>query len=508
MDNSLAPVTKSISLSKSKLTAYHQCRKRLWLEANRRDLLEVPAETQRVFATGHQVGALARREHDGGILVAADVPWSEAAKQTQAALAARPKRAVFEAAAAHDDVYVRADLLIPVGGGFHLAEVKSTGSVKDYHAADVAVQTWVLRGAGIPVKSVELRHIDPSFEYRGRDDYKGLFARGDVQAEVEKLQPEVPKWVDAAKAVLGGAEPDVPMGTQCAEPHPCPFAQHCASLVEPGPKYPITLLKGKTALQLAEELAQEGIVDLREVPVARLGDDEKFRRIHRATKTGKPFVDPAARDEIGAWPYPRYYLDFETIMFTVPRWPGTRPFQQVPFQWSCQIDRGDGTELDHVMFLDLSGNDPSRACAEKLVQTLGTRGAVIAYNASFEKGVIGQLAERFADFAKRLSAISERVVDLYPVVRRHYYHRDLQGSFSMKAVLPTVAPDMDYADLDEVQDGGSAQAAYLEAIHPETDEDRRDDLAAKLLVYCERDTLAMIKVEEALAGDAPEMSGA
>ena len=80
-------MTKTISLSKSKLNAYHQCKKRLWLEVNRRDLLEVSAETQRVFATGHQVGALARREHDGGILVAEDVPWSEAAKQTQAALA-------------------------------------------------------------------------------------------------------------------------------------------------------------------------------------------------------------------------------------------------------------------------------------------------------------------------------------------------------------------------------------------------------------------------------------
>jgi len=500
--------TQSISLSKSKLNAYHQCRKRLWLEVNRRDLLEVSAETQRVFATGHQVGALARREHDGGILVAENVPWSEAAKQTEAALAARPKRAVFEAAASHDDLYVRADLLIPVGGGFHLAEVKSTGSVKDYHAADVAAQTWVLRGAGIPVKSVELRHINTSFVYRGKDDYDGLFARGDVQADVEKLQPEVPKWVEDAKAVLGRAEPNVAMGTQCVEPHPCPFKQYCASLVEPGPKYPVTLLKGKKALQLAERLAQEGIVDLRDVPLARLGDDEKFRRIHRATKTGKAFVDPAARDEIAAWPYPRYYLDFETIMFAVPRWAGTRPFQQVPFQWSCQIDRGDGTELDHVVFLDLTGNDPSRACAERLVTTLGTRGAVIAYNASFEKAVIGQLADRFPDLAKRLLAISERAVDLLPVVRKHYYHRDLQGSFSMKAVLPTVAPDLDYADLEEVQDGDGAQAAYLEAIRPETTEDRRDDLAAKLLVYCERDTLGMIKVEEALAGDAQEMSEA
>jgi hypothetical protein len=98
--------------------------------------------------------------------------------------------------------------------------------------------------------------------------------------------------------------------------------------------------------------------------------------------------------------------------------------------------------------------------------------------------------------------------DLLPVVRAHYYHRDLQGSFSMKAVLPKVAPAMDYAGLDEVQDGGGAQAAYLAAIDPATTAGRRDELGAKLLDYCERDTLAMIEVEKALLGGAPEMSPA
>ena len=498
------PVAKPISLSKSKLNAYHQCKKRLWLEVHRRDLLEASAATSRIFAVGQQVGSLARAEHADGILVPNDLAWSEAEQQTQAALAAQPKRPVFEAAVSHAGVCVRSDLLIPRGSGFHLAEVKSTTSVKDYHLPDAAVQVWVLRSAGVPVKSVELRHINREFVYPGYGDYRRLFASGDIQDAVEKLQPDVPKWVEDARAILGRAEPDVAMGGYCDAPFECPFKVHCASVAGPRPRYPVTLLKGKNGKRLAEELAQEGIDDLRNVPVSRLGDDEKLHRIHAAVKSGQPFLDPAARRAIAAWPYPRYHLDFETINFAVPRWAGTQPYEQVPFQWSCHIDAGEG-ELEHVAFLDLSGGDPSRACAEALIKALGTRGAVIAYNAGFEKGVISRLAERFPDLREQLRAINARVVDLLPIVRKHYYHRDLFGSFSMKAVLPTVALKMDYAELDEVQDGEAAQMAYLEAIQLETAEARRQALRAKLLAYCERDTLAMIEVEKALARGASEM---
>jgi hypothetical protein len=498
-------MAKTFPLSKSKLNAYHQCKKRLWLEVHRRDLLEVSAEADRTFAVGHQVGALARAEHPDGVLVAEDVRWPEALKQTQAALAARPQRPVFEAAATHRGVNVRADLLIPVRGGFHMAEVKSSTSVKDYHLADTAVQTWVLRGAGIKVKTVELRHINRNFVYPGDDDYAGLFAPGDIQADVAKLLPEVPKWVKDARAILARREPGAEMGEHCSKPFDCPFKGYCSSLAQPGPKYPVTLLKGKGTKRLIEALTEEGLVDLQKVPASRLGDDEMLRRIHGAVKTGKPFVDPAARDEMAAWPYPRYYLDFETINFGVPRWAGTKPYEQVPFQWSCHVDAGDGVRK-HEKFLDLTGNDPSRPCAEALVEALGTKGAVIAYNAGFEKGVIARLAERFPDLRARLLAINERVVDQLPVVRQHYYHRDLQGSFSMKAVLPTVAPGMDYSGLDEVQDGGAAQLAYLEAV---AIEERRKALREKLLAYCERDTLAMIEVEKALSsGKARESAPA
>jgi len=100
------------------------------------------------------------------------------------------------------------------------------------------------------------------------------------------------------------------------------------------------------------------------------------------------------------------------------------------------------------------------------------------------------------DLAGRLHAVIGRIVDLLPIVKRNYYHPDMRGSWSLKAVRPTVAPHLDYGDLDEVQDGVLAQAAYEEAIAPATSADRCETIRRTLLRYCERDTLAMVRLVE------------
>jgi hypothetical protein len=489
---------KRYFLSKIKLNAYHQCAKRLWLEVHRKELIEISPATQRKFDVGHQVGELARAEHPDGVLIGHDTALAEALKQTQAVLAASPRRPVFEATVRHADVLVRADLLVPTRGGFHMAEVKSSAEVKPYHLIDVAVQAWVFRGAGVPVASVEVRHIDSGFVYPGGGDYRGLFASGDVEADVARLEPEVPKWVRDAQATLARPEPNLSMGAHCDDPFECPFKRYCASLAGPAPEYPVTLLPGAKGKRLAEELLAEGFADLRDVPPARIGEDEKLRRIHEATTSGKAYLSPEARAVLAGWGGPRRYLDFETIGFTVPRWAGTRPFQQVPFQWSCHAEDGGGG-LTHVEFLDLSGADPSRACAESLVAALGTSGPVVAYSAAFESGVIKRLAERHPDLAPPLDAIGARIVDLLPVVREHYYHRDMKGSYSIKDVLPTVAPELAHATLREVQEGGGAQGAYLEAIEPGTAEARRDELRRSLREYCARDTEGLARITKSLS---------
>ena len=101
---------------------------------------------------------------------------------------------------------------------------------------------------------------------------------------------------------------------------------------------------------------------------------------------------------------------------------------------------------------------------------------MLVYHAPFEATILRQLAERFPDLAGRLQAVIARIVDLLPIVKRNYYNPDMRGSWSLKAVLPTVAPDLDYADLDEVQDGVLAQVAYEEAIAPETSSERRETI--------------------------------
>lgn len=216
--------------------------------------------------------------------------------------------------------------------------------------------------------------------------------------------------------------------------------------------------------------------------------------IQRVSKSGKQKFDKqAAKQEIVSLPYPRFYLDFETMAFVIPRWAGTRPWAtQVPFQWSCHIEYTPG-KLRHTMFLDVSGDDPRRTFAESLINAIGSEGIVLVYNAGFEKSRISELAEIFSDLSPALLSINERVVDLLPMARQHYYHPAMKGSWSIKAVLPTIAPDLAYDKL-EVGNGGDAQNAYTEIIHPETTKERKQQLTDGLRDYCALDTLAMVRL--------------
>jgi hypothetical protein len=181
------------------------------------------------------------------------------------------------------------------------------------------------------------------------------------------------------------------------------------------------------------------------------------------------------------------------VSFAVPIWAGTRPYQQLPFQWSLHIEKSARGQPEHAECLDLSGAAPMRHVAERLVEAVGPTGLVLMYT-SFERQCLATLATCCPDLAARLEAISGRLVDLHPIIKRNYCHPDMHGSWSIKAVLPAIAPDMDYALLDEIQDGGAAQRAYLEAIHPATPATRRAGIRERLLRYCAHDTLAMVRL--------------
>jgi len=480
------------ALSKTKLLTSADCLRKLWLEQRRPDLrAETSAATESLLAAGRVVGELARKLYGRGEghMVSFEHGVRAALEETRALLARGGTAPIFEATVEHDGLVVRVDVLDRSGGAPRIVEVKSAASVKDWHLVDCAIQAWTLREAGIPITHVAVAHIDTQFVYRGDGDYSGLLAEEDVTASIAEHVATVPQMIEHARAALASTdEPSVAVGPHCGAPFDCAFYAHCAPRQG---EYSVWALGGRTERRFA--LMHEGFADLRDVPEDRLVNDRE-RRIWQQTKAGVPWIAPELREAVASLGYPRYYLDFETINPAIPLWADTRPYEQVPFQWSCHVDDGAHT-LAQRAFLDLSGNVPLRACAQSLVEALGTRGPILTYT-PFERGVLSRLAARFPDLAAQLRAIGERLVDLYPIAKQHYYHPAMRGSWSIKDVLPTVAPELSYETLGEVRDGGGAQAAFLEAIDPGTTAGRREQLRAAMLDYCARDTLAMVRLVE------------
>lgn len=481
-------------LSKSKLLAYRQCPKRLWLEAHRPELAETGDDDGLRQSAGLQVGEVARGLHGDGILIEGQTLRACLA-QTRKVLDNTQRRPLFEATFEHDGVLVRADLLLPARGGHRMIEVKASSEVKDHHIEDSAVQAWVARNAGLKITRVDVAHIDTSFVYPGDADYDGLFAYVDVTRDAQALAKEVPVWVKGARATLAKKkEPQAEPGDQCTKPYPCAFFDHCNGDDDPDAYPPEILPYGKT---LARSLRAEGYTDLRDVPKGRLAKP-LHRRVWQCSVTGKPLLDAQAAKLLRGFGYPRYYLDFETINFAVPIWAGTRPYQQVPFQWSCHREAKNGA-LRADAFLAADDLDPRRAFVESVLETVGDSGPVFVYNIAFERGRLQELAEAFPMLRTRLNAVIKRLVDLLPITREHYYHPAMRGSWSIKAVLPTIAPELDYGNL-LVGDGGMAQHAYLEMNSPDTSTRRRKQLRDGLLAYCNQDTLAMVHLAHFLQG--------
>lgn len=484
----------AIRLSKSRIQSGRQCHKRLWLEVHERGAVRWDDAARMRLDEGTAFGELAQDLLGGGLLIDADhFNVLDALAETAVALD-RPRKQVsrlFEAAFEYKGVRVRVDALERGLRSDTLIEVKSTTQVKEEHVWDCAIQTWVVRGAGRPLRRILLAHADSGFVYKRKGDYNGLLVAEDITDRVEALLPKIPSIVESLKKVAAGAMPGISTGAHCHQPYDCPLLAHCQASEPALPDYPVDLLP--RGGRLVEWLRSEGYLDLRDVPESLL-ESRLHKRVATATREGKPFVTKELARTLDAIPYPRFYLDFETIRFVVPRWLKTRPFEQLPFQFSCHIETARKTLRD-VWFLDTSGDSPLCAFAERLVEVVGDKGPVLVWNIGFERSCIVALAKRFPKQRAALLQIVDRMIDLLPIYREHYYHRDMLGSWSIKNVLPTIAPDLDYGNL-VVGDGNDAQAAWREAVHAQTSAERQKELRKQLLDYCGRDTMAMVRLAQ------------
>lgn len=471
-------------ITKSRILSGLRCSKRLWLQTWQPESAEPSSTSQLTIANGIEVGNRARLNYTNGILIGHVEQPGLAVAETASFMASRPPVPLFEAAFTHAGALVRSDILVPTDMDWRMIEVKSSGSVKVHHLFDSAIQLWVLEGAGVNIQQVSIAHIDTGFVYAGDGNYDQLFVSEDVSEQVRALLTEVPAWLTSHRDILANPLPIVRMGSQCKPD--CPFTGYCK---QDQPEYPVSILPN--GRKLIAELQDAGIEDVRDIPDGML-KKERHITVWQATRNNQPFISPELKAEFAKLPYPRFYLDFETINFVIPRWTGTRPHQQLPFQWSCHIEQRGGA-LAHREFLDTTGNAPMRDFAESLIAAVADDGPIIVYG-SFESTIIKSLITFCHDLEGKLNGILDRLVNLLPWLQNHYYHPAMKGSWSIKAVLPTIAAHLDYSQLEEVKNGTLAQLAYLDVINPETDQAEREQKIHNLLKYCELDTQAMVEV--------------
>jgi hypothetical protein len=478
-------------LSKSRYVSGLQCPKMLWWKVHEPDAPELAADEglQAILTRGQRVGELARAQVPGGVLIELPHYEFEGKVAATAKAIADGARAIYEASFLEDGVFVAVDILERRGDGFVLIEVKSTLDVKEEHLPDVAVQMHVVRRAGLTVRRAEVMHLNRECRY---PDLSNLFVRESVTARVRSALGAVPKRVAALLATLAGPLPDVLTGPHCSAPYACPFLERCWP---PLPDHHISTLYRIRASKVVKLLA-DGIETLHDLPLDFAASGPSLRQI-RSVRAKEVIVEPGLRRDLAKLKQPIAFLDFETISPAVPVWPRCRPYEQVPVQFSCHVV-GPG-DLEHHAWLAEGPNDPREEFARKVISACAGAKTVVAYNAPFERRCINALADALPHLCRDLKDLAERVRDLLPIVRDHVYHPEFGGSFSIKEVLPALVPGLGYDDL-EIQDGSSASTA-LEALLLDADalsRDERQALRKKLLRYCERDTLAMVRLHERL----------
>ena len=487
-----------MTLSKSLYIRGLQCEKSLWLKKKRPEVLQAPDDSaQAVFDTGTSVGELACELFGGGERVEYTGDFSAQMAKTKE-LIERGTKVVFEATFCFDGILVMVDILRIREDGLIINEVKSSTSVKEVYIDDASIQYYVISSLGYKVSGVNIIHIDSSYVRDEKLELEKLFHTEDVTEHIMQKQAEFHQILSKFDEILSkDAEPKVDIGPHCSDPYHCDAWEYCWREQRGIPEYSVFDIS-RLRSDKKFDLYKNGVVKFEDIKDLSIFNASQQIQIRSELSQEEIIDKEAIKEFLGTLSYPLYHLDFETFQQAVPEFVGLSPYEQIPFQFSIHKEDGKGN-LEHFEFLAEVGADPRYELALNLIKFIPQDACVLAYNMGFEKGVIRRLATNYPQISSELMAIHDNIKDLMaPFASKSYYHPKMQGSYSIKYVLPALVPEFEsaYKDLNLIHHGGEAMQAY--AAMACMNETQRDAYKKALLEYCKLDTLAMVKVLEKL----------
>ena len=486
-----------VHLSKSKYCKCVQCEKILWLKKYKPDCAaEIDRES--VLKNGTKVGELAK----GLFGKYEDVEFNEKLnvmiEKTQELLKNKPN-IITEASFNYDNNFCSVDILKNDLDGVEIYEVKSSNEVKDIYIDDASYQYYILSNLGLKVKRVCIVYLNREY-IRGKElELDKLFNIEDITDIAKSKQEEIKNNINSINRLMEehdeNNEPKIDIGMHCIQPYGCEFWNYCTrDLPKPNVFDIVDMRKNKKF-----EKYYEGKISFEDLQHEDLNpkflEQIDFEINNRNIKIDKE----AIKELVNSLKYPLYFIDYETYQDAIPEIEGTKPYQQLPFQYSLHIIREKGGPVEHREFLaEIDDKDFLRHFAESMIKDMPEDGSVIIYNKSFEPARNNEIAKLYPDLKDELDRINNNIIDfMVPFKQRKYYCKEMQGSSSIKYVLPALYPDdptLDYHNLTMVHNGTEAPEVFL-SLEGKTKEEQ-EEIRKHLLEYCELDTYAMVKVWE------------
>lgn len=483
-------------LSKSSFIRGIQCEKHLYLYKYHYDEMDELSEMQKaIFKRGTDVGKLAQQLFPGGIDLSPEshTNYDEAIINTNESLKSG-KKIIYEAAFQFDEVLSVADILVNNKSGLKVFEVKSSTSVTDVYLMDAALQYWVISNSGYRVKDFSIVYINNQYVRNGDLDLKQLFIVESVLEEILSLQKWVEENIGRLKKVLSQSRiPEIDIGVHCYSPYLCGFYNYCRKHI---PENSVFDLSG-VHLSTKYQMYRSGIISLDEInDEINLPQGAKIQV--DVFRNGKNLIDAdAIKSFLSEINYPIYFMDFETFQPAIPMFDNSRPYMQIPFQYSLHYKKNKKSALEHYEFLAEAKDDPRIPFIENLIKDTEPEGDILVYNKSFEITRLKEIAEAFPKYKKQIENIISRIKDLIiPFQKKYYYTNEMKGSYSIKYVLPALVPELNYDNL-AINEGGLASLTF-ESLFGESDSEIIKEKRNQLLEYCKLDTFAMVKILEKL----------
>ncbi len=477
-------------LTKSNYLIGLQCPKFLWITKN--DKKRIPAYDEMTlarFKSGELLGVLATKVFEEGIDLS-KLDFKENLNETKKAI--KKRKPIFEPSFLVENLFSRADILIPVGKNeWDVIEVKSATKVKTINLQDVAFQKYVYEKSGLKIRNCFLMHLNNQYVKNGKIEPKELFIQTNITEKIEEFSKDLEKNIKKMFEIIEGEEPEFSIDDLATIEYENMCKEEFLKNLPENNIFQFNRISKKRGI----ELYKKGIVKIKDVPEnEKLNDKQKIQKKVSEKKGEIHLNKEEIKNFINNLTYPIYYLDFETISPAIPKFDGMKPYQKIPFQFSLHVQEKQNGNLKHISFLADGTSDPRSKLLQSLKDNLGTKGSILVYHQRFEKNVLNECSISFPEFKEwNEKNILPRIKDLLDIFRDFsYYNPKQKGSASLKAVLPVLS-DLRYDNL-EIKKGDLASFEYERVTYGNVSENEKKKVRDALEKYCELDTLAEVEI--------------